>query len=200
MRSLAFRLGPSQALLRVFEIRGGVESVRPSRERPRLAAPVATRAVHPARNVSDRWPLSSLQCKAQPSGTFFPESYFPEIARIVVGVFLYVVERDRRRLPRCARHILRSQCENEGSGIGRPGAVDEAQLAAYVALYIEQFEPLRHLVLSQKVVRWARLSIGNRSTGRKKSRLAPRAHSPNAAGRRVWPAVSSARQSAIRHR
>ena len=41
----------------------------------------------------------------------------------------------------------------KGSGIGRPGAVDEAQLAAYVALYIEQFEPLRHLVLRQKVVR-----------------------------------------------
>jgi hypothetical protein len=95
---------------------------------------------------------SSLQCKAQPSGAFFPESYFAEIAGIVVGVFLYLVERDRRRLPRCARHILRRQCENEGSGIRRSGAIDEAQLAAYVALYIEQSEPLRHLVLRQKSI------------------------------------------------
>jgi hypothetical protein len=89
----------------------------------------------------------SLQCKAQTSGAFFPESYFPEIAGILVGVFLYLVERDRRRLPRCARHILRRQRENEGSGIGRPGAVDQAELAADVAFYIEQFKSLRHLAL-----------------------------------------------------
>ena len=85
----------------------------------------------------------SLQCKAQTSGAFFPESYFPEIAGILVGVFLYLVERDRRHLPRCARHILRRQRENEGSGIGRPGAVDHAELAADVAFYIEQFKSLR---------------------------------------------------------
>jgi hypothetical protein len=89
----------------------------------------------------------SLQCKIQTSRGFFPESYFPEIAGIVVGVFLYLVERDRRRLPRCSRHILRRQRENEGSGIGRPGSVDQAELAADVAFYIEQFKPLRHLAL-----------------------------------------------------
>jgi hypothetical protein len=65
-------------------------------------------------------PPSSLQCKAQTTGAFFPESHFPQITGIVVGVFLYFMERDRRRLPRCSRHILRRQRENEGSGIGRP--------------------------------------------------------------------------------
>ena len=44
----------------------------------------------------DRRPLSSLQCKAQTSGAFFPESHFPEITGVVVGIFLDFVECDRR--------------------------------------------------------------------------------------------------------
>jgi hypothetical protein len=89
-------------------------------------------------------PPSSLQCKAQtPGASFFPESHFPQITGIVVGVFLYFMERDRRRLPRGSRHILRRQRENEGRGIGRPRAVDQAELAANVTRCVEEFE-LRH--------------------------------------------------------
>jgi hypothetical protein len=102
---------------------------------------------------------SSLQHKAQTSGAFFPESHFPEITGVVVGVFLDFVECDRRRLPHCARHIFRRQGENERSGIGGTGAVDQAQLAADVARYIEQFKPLRHLTLRAAYAQYGSLII-----------------------------------------
>src|ERR1700756_3584466 len=88
----------------------------------------------------DRRPLSSLQCKAQTSGAFFLKSHFPQITGIVVGVFLYFMERDRRRRPQCSPHILRRQRENEGSGIAGPRAVDQAELAADVTHCVEEFE------------------------------------------------------------
>ena len=53
--------------------------------------------------------------------------------------------------PDASRHILRGQRENERSGIGRPGSVDQAELAADVALYVEQFKPLRHLALCHSI-------------------------------------------------
>src|SRR4029077_11950397 len=87
-----------------------------------------------------RRPLSLLECKAQTSGAFFPKSHFPQITGIVVGVFLYFMERDRRRRPQCSRYIFRRQRENEGSGIGRPRAVDQAELAADVARCVEEFK------------------------------------------------------------
>jgi hypothetical protein len=93
----------------------------------------------------------SLQCKIQTSCGFFPESHFPQITGVFVGLSLYFVERDRRRFPRSSRHILRGQRENERSGIGRPGSVDQAELAADVALYVEQFKPLRHLALCHSI-------------------------------------------------
>ena len=49
------------------------------------------------------------------------------------------MERDRRRLPHCSRHILRRQREDEGHGVVGTGAVGEAQVAAYVALVADQF-------------------------------------------------------------
>ena len=67
------------------------------------------------------------------------------------------MERHWRRLPRCSRHIFRSQREDERRGIGRAGAVDQAELAADVARYIEQFEPFRHLALRRVILA---LSVG----------------------------------------
>ena len=93
----------------------------------------------------------SLQCKIQTSCGFFPESHFPQITGVFVGLSLYFVERDRRRFPRSSRHILRGQRENERSGIGRLGSVDQAELATDVALYVEQFKPLRHLALCNSI-------------------------------------------------
>jgi hypothetical protein len=90
---------------------------------------------------------SSFENEVQASGAFFPQSHFPQITGILIGVFRDIVERERRRLTQYSRHILRRQRDDEGREVVRSGAVGEAQMAAYVALRADQFESLGHLAL-----------------------------------------------------
>jgi hypothetical protein len=93
---------------------------------------------------------ASFQNQVQASAAFFQQRHSPEIPGVVVGVFLYFVDRDRRRLAQRSRHVLRRQRQDEGHGVVGTGAVGEGQMAAYVALVADKLEPLRHLVLGRQ--------------------------------------------------